>query len=175
MRPCGIKSFHRSDLSPRKQQLNPYSFCTYLNPQTLAVVGDFTNSMHCGAVVDAVVALVGPKMASTAVFRTTGSGASRPRRISSLSAASSAGPGRSTGLSKALPPESSHLSFSPACSFQTSPASSRRLFNPPSTRPFLPNPSNMLCSAYSRGWAKRTSFNHSAFTLPFGSGIRRCW
>jgi hypothetical protein len=28
-----------------------------LNPQTLAVVGDFTNSVHCGAIVSAVIAM----------------------------------------------------------------------------------------------------------------------
>jgi hypothetical protein len=40
-----------------------------LNPQTLAVVGDFTNSAHGGAVVRVVVTLDGLKMASIAVFR----------------------------------------------------------------------------------------------------------
>jgi hypothetical protein len=40
-----------------------------LNPQTLAVVGDFTNSAHGGAVVRVVVTLDGLKMASIAVLR----------------------------------------------------------------------------------------------------------
>ena len=40
-----------------------------MNRQTLAVVGDFTNSAHGGAVVRVVVTLDGLKMASIAVFR----------------------------------------------------------------------------------------------------------
>ena len=63
---CGI--FRRSDeddslldfstqrLHPKKQQLNPCQFRTYLNPQTLtAVVGDFTNFVRCRAIVGAAV------------------------------------------------------------------------------------------------------------------------
>jgi hypothetical protein len=42
-----------------------------MNRQTLAVVGDFTNLVHCEAVANAVVTMHydGPKMASTAVFK----------------------------------------------------------------------------------------------------------